>query len=363
MSSSQIVPYGTGPQQADSPSLLQRQDSRDRLRCERQGIPRIVVWMQKWLRGRQCTNLSLCLDAAKPYMLSRGIPHGQVLATYVDLGEIIAADTPCFKLSQVEVYEAIFILDGLDGFRCLGLNRCGDSRKLASIFRRVLDWYLWMRRDAARYRTGIRNLQAAERPTRRVIDLVKKLDGTDSVPDIDVDSLVDLPELSPQDPPPSEALAKTPATTDWKHLILLLDETIAPRRGETVQAAPASASNPIADSLVLRLGSFNPIATLSPLRVGAFNPIATVSPLKTTSVGAFNPIAILSPLKTTSMADQVASCASVPLTGTKGCLQRAVTVASKKKLQRRRLQRRKLERRKLQRRQLQRRRKAITKLR
>ena len=223
MSSLQIVPY-------ESPGL-QRQDSRDRLKCERQGIPLIVVWMQKWLRGRQCTNLSLCLEAAKPYMLSRGIPHGQVLATYVDLGEIIAADTPCFKLSQVEVYEAIFILDGLDGFQCLGLNRCGDSRKLASIFRRVLDWYLWMRRDAARYRTGIRNLQAAARPTQRVIDLVKKLDGTDSVPDIDVDSLADLPEPSPQDPPPSEALAKTPATTDWKHLISLLDETIAPRGG------------------------------------------------------------------------------------------------------------------------------------
>ena len=73
------------------------------------------------------------------------------------------------------------------------------------------------------------------------------------------------------------------------------------------------------------------MATLSPLRVGAFNPMATVSPLKTTSVGAFNPMATLSPLKTTSMADQVARCASVPLTGTKGCLQRAVTVASKRK--------------------------------
>ena len=326
MDSWQLVPYGTGPQQADSPGLLQRQDSRDRLKCERQGIPLIVVWMQKWLRGRQCTNLSLCLDAAKPYMLSRGIPHGHVLANFVDLGEIIAADTPCFKLSQVEVYEAIFDLDGREGFQCLGLNRCGDSRKLASIFRRVLDWYLWMRREPSKYRTGIRHLQAAGRPLERVIDLVKKLDATGGD-----DSWAELPEPSPKAPPPSEALAKTPAPKDWKHLISLLDDTIAPRRGETVQAAPASASNPIADSLVLRVGSFNPMATLSPLRVGAFNPMATVSPLKTTSVGAFNPMATLSPLKTTSMADQVARCASVPLTGTKGCLQRAVTVASKRK--------------------------------
>ena len=49
-------------------------------------------------------------------MLSRAIPRGHVLANVVDLGEIIAADTNCFELSQVEMYEACFDLDGRDGF-------------------------------------------------------------------------------------------------------------------------------------------------------------------------------------------------------------------------------------------------------
>ena len=130
--------------------------------------------------------------------------------------------------------------------------------------------------------------------------------------------------------PSSEALVKTRAPTNWKHLIALLDDTIAPSRGGRVQEEEASTGS-TGRELVLQVGSFNPLATLSPRRVWAFNPMATVSPLKTTSVGAFSPMAASSPLKTTSMADQVARCASVPLKGTKGSLQRAVTVASKRK--------------------------------
>ena len=93
-------------------------------KCGYIGIGSILDWMVQWLTLRQWMSMYPLMERAKPYMMSRSMPNGNVLADFVDIAEVVAKHTSGLKLSAVEVYEAVMCLDDRQGYYCLGAKRC-----------------------------------------------------------------------------------------------------------------------------------------------------------------------------------------------------------------------------------------------
>ena len=297
----------------------------ERQKCDRSGVASIVDWIIQWLCTRQSMNLSLLLQPAKPYMMSRSMPNGSVLASYIDLGEIVLKHTSCFKLSQVDVYEAVMELDSRKGYSCLGVHRCKDGRVNSTIFRRVLDWYRWMRTEPQKRQTGIRSVQGAGLTVKRLLALVDKLDAPPtSLAIVPYEGGGELATTASMD----SKLARTPSMDSMKsggstgcdNLLDLLDEAVNPRGlVDTTGAATARGSA---------------IVVLTPSRTDSFLDAATRmvehTPVK---VIRFDALEVLSPWRSDSFlvaaTKKAQDCAQTPLRGVKGHLQRAITTSRK----------------------------------
>ena len=278
-------------------------------------------------------NLSLLLEPAKPYMMSRSMPNGSVLASFVDLAEIVLKYTSCFKLSQVEVYEAVMDLDGRKGYSCLGVHRCRDGKQVSAMFRRVLDWYRWMRTEPTKRQTGIRSVQGAGLSVERLLALVDKLGAPmTSLAIVPYDGggvgglqLARSPSMDSglaRTASMDSGLARTPSMDSMKsdgaagfdNLLALLDEAVDPRRVvDTTGAATAR-------------GSATEVLTPSATRIAAVEH----TPVKGIW---FDARVELSPWRSDSFLAEATKkaqyCAQTPLRGVKGGLQRAITTGRK----------------------------------